>query len=101
MKNNLSAFKRRVFSSLNAFKRNNKTGLNNVEEKKHNLLFLLFFCGCEMFGIEAPSQLQELLQGGCYKEVVKVSEKGREENETRLKWMCGLCSSGCVITPNC
>lgn len=34
MNNNLSVLKRRVLSSLNTFKRNNKMGLNSVEEKK-------------------------------------------------------------------
>lgn len=65
MKNNLSAFKRRVFSSLNTFKRNNKKGFNSVEKKNSIIFFFFFLCGCETFGIETLFQLQEFLQGGC------------------------------------
>lgn len=30
-------------------------------------------------------------------EVVKVGEKGREEKNARLKWMCALCSSAQLL----
>lgn len=62
VKNSVSACTRGAFYGLNTFKRNNKTRLSGGQRKQRNLLFLLSSGLC---GIEAPSQLQELLQGDC------------------------------------